>query len=59
MYICVCGAVTDTIIRQAIQEGAKTLVEVQLCTGACLQCGQCQPLVQALLDEEAQKEKSK
>ncbi len=59
MYICICGVVTDATIRQAIEAGAKTLVEVQLNTGACLQCGQCEPLIQQLLEEEREKGESK
>jgi bacterioferritin-associated ferredoxin len=42
MYVCVCHAVTDRQIRRAVEQGARTLgdVQMQLPVGAC--CGRCE-----------------
>jgi bacterioferritin-associated ferredoxin len=42
MYVCVCHGITDRQIRRAVEQGARTLGEVQmnLPVGAC--CGRCQ-----------------
>lgn len=41
MYVCVCHAITDRQIRRAVDQGAGSLLEVQmhLPVGAC--CGRC------------------
>jgi bacterioferritin-associated ferredoxin len=42
MYVCVCHGITDRQIRRAVEQGARTLGDVQmkLPIGAC--CGRCQ-----------------
>ena len=42
MYVCVCHGITDRQIRRAVEQGARTLGDVQmkLPVGAC--CGRCQ-----------------
>lgn len=51
MYVCVCQAVTDRQIREAVDRGARCLSEVQcsLPVGSC--CGTC-----AVTAEEVVKE---
>jgi bacterioferritin-associated ferredoxin len=51
MYVCVCNAVSDTEIRDAIDLGAKSLRELKKRTGCGTQCGTCIPHVRAVLDE--------
>lgn len=41
MYICVCHAVTETTIRQAVRKGAHNLQDISFQTGAGTQCGSC------------------
>jgi len=41
MYICVCNAVTDTQINEAIDEGARTLEQLQEKFPINDCCGQC------------------
>ena len=56
MYICVCNAVTESEIRQAIAEGAETVKELRdrlLVTGCC---GSCLPSVQEFLERSVQTE---
>ena len=40
MYICVCHAVTDTHIREAVEAGAKTLRDLRT-LGVTSECGRC------------------
>ena len=42
MYVCICNAVSDRQIRDAVDHGARSLFEVQcqLPVGAC--CGRCE-----------------
>ncbi|MFT2112541.1 bacterioferritin-associated ferredoxin [Marinomonas sp. 2405UD68-3] len=41
MYICICNAVTDRQIKNALDEGAKTMSDLNksLSVGSC--CGKC------------------
>jgi bacterioferritin-associated ferredoxin len=41
MYVCVCHGITDRQLRSAVDQGARSLgeVQMQLPVGAC--CGRC------------------
>jgi bacterioferritin-associated ferredoxin len=51
MYVCVCHAVTDGQIREAVDSGARSLFDVQcsLPVGSC--CGSCQDSASQVVDE--------
>ena len=49
MYVCVCLAVTDHEIRQAIADGAYSLTDLRRIFGITLECGRCTESVRALL----------
>jgi bacterioferritin-associated ferredoxin len=51
MYVCVCSAVTDRDIHEAVDRGASCLSDVQchLPVGAC--CGRCQDTARMVVDE--------
>lgn len=51
MYICVCNAVTDRAIRDAVASGAASLTDVQsvLPVGMC--CGRCKDVARNVVDE--------
>ena len=51
MYICVCNAVTDHAIRDAVADGARTLADLTMRTGCASTCATCRDAAQALLDE--------
>jgi bacterioferritin-associated ferredoxin len=51
MYICVCHAVTDRAIRQAAEEGVRTMSELRLKTGCGSQCGSCASTARELLSD--------
>ena len=41
MYVCICNAVTDTEIRDAVQNGARSLADIKATLGAATCCGRC------------------
>lgn len=42
MYMCVCSAVTERQIRQAISRGAATAAQLRETLGVAERCGSCQ-----------------
>lgn len=54
MYVCVCKAVTDTQIKQAISKGLSSKRELVKCLGVGGSCGKCNPHVKELLDNHHQ-----
>ena len=42
MYVCICHGITERQIHRAVEQGARTLGDVQMSlpVGAC--CGRCQ-----------------
>lgn len=49
MYVCVCNAVTENAIREAVDNGVRSLPELRLHTGCSMTCGTCQDLAEELL----------
>jgi len=41
MYVCVCNAVTERHIGQAVREGVSTLRELRTKLGVAGECGRC------------------
>ena len=41
MYVCICKGITDTQIRTAVEDGARSLREVHNSLGVASQCGKC------------------
>lgn len=42
MYVCICRAVTDHQIREAVREGeCCSMRDLQRCLGVGTQCGRC------------------
>ena len=51
MYICVCKAITDTQIKQAINNGFLSPVDLLECLGVGGSCGKCDIDVKELLND--------
>jgi len=49
MYVCICNAVTDTMIRAAAAAGASTLAELERMTGCSGCCGSCADVAEEVL----------
>ena len=41
MYVCICNAITDTDITQALEAGAKDLTDIKQTLGVANNCGSC------------------
>ncbi|MCE9677601.1 bacterioferritin-associated ferredoxin [Shewanella sp. AS1] len=54
MYVCLCHAITDTQIKQAVDQGDTTLYALKTRLGVGDQCGKCirmaNQIIQARLD---------
>ncbi len=61
MVVCYCMNVTNGMIKEAVENGATTLEEVQAETGAGTVCGTClenvRQLVESLVKEREEKSK--
>ncbi len=53
--VCNCMGVTNGMIKEAVDAGAKTVAEVQDATGAGTVCGACLEDIEHLVDEFAGK----
>ncbi len=53
MYICICKAVTDGQIREAINQGACTRKQLIECLSVGRDCGKCNAEVRELLNNHA------
>lgn len=51
MYVCVCKAVTDGQIRQAVDQGCCSMRELRNELGVATQCGRCAVSAREVLDE--------
>jgi bacterioferritin-associated ferredoxin len=51
MYVCICKAVTDGQIREAISQGACTRKDLSACLSVGRDCGKCNPEVRELLNQ--------
>ena len=51
MYVCICKAVTDRAIREAVYDGTTTVAGLHKHLGCSGQCGRCAPHVKQVRDE--------
>ena len=52
MYVCLCRAVTDRQIRQAVELGARSLSDLKESLGVATGCGKCASCARQILREE-------
>ncbi len=57
MYVCVCNAVTDREVEQAIQAGATTRLEVTRKCGAGGDCGACHAMIEDMCEARREDDK--
>ncbi|MFC1720227.1 bacterioferritin-associated ferredoxin [Pseudomonadota bacterium] len=55
MYICICNAVNESAIQQAVENGVTSFRDLSFTTGCGLQCGSCVKLAREVLDRELEK----
>ena len=51
MYVCVCHAVSDKQIKQAVENGCCSYREVRDCHNVGTTCGRCVPEARELINE--------
>jgi len=51
MFVCVCHAVSDVLVREAIEAGARTREEVTLACSAGGDCGACHGHIEDMIEE--------
>ncbi|MFL0811559.1 MAG: bacterioferritin-associated ferredoxin [Agarilytica sp.] len=49
MFVCICKGITDTQIREAIDNGAENMGEIRQELGVSSQCGRCVPAVKEVV----------
>lgn len=54
MYVCVCRAVTDSQIREAMGEGACSMRELRQRLGVASECGRCSQCALGILRGQQQ-----
>ena len=53
MYVCLCKGITDRDIAQSVQGGARSFREVRDELGISTQCGKCERLARAIVEENS------
>lgn len=53
MYVCICHAVTEHQVRDAIQAGAETVADVTRACRAGGDCGSCRQQVEEMIEDHA------
>ena len=51
MYICICNAVSDSRIRQTVEDGVNNFWDLSFQTGCGTQCGSCVPQAREIMDQ--------
>jgi len=51
MYVCVCNVVTDSDIRNAVDDGVCTMRQLRQKTGCASTCGCCNKLAVEILQQ--------
>ena len=55
MYICLCKAITDNQIREAVENGATRFGQVRQELGLASQCGKCGILAREVFDQSMER----
>jgi bacterioferritin-associated ferredoxin len=50
MYICVCNAISDRQIRETVDQGAGSLLEVQMRLPVAACCGRCEDSAREVIE---------
>lgn len=51
MYVCICKAVSDQDIKEAVANGAEDLLTIQSRLGAATGCGGCADYAEQVINE--------
>jgi bacterioferritin-associated ferredoxin len=51
MYVCICNSVTDSDIRNAVNDGVRNLNQLKQTTGCGTTCGSCKEMAVDVLQQ--------
>ncbi len=51
MYVCICKAISDQDIKEAVHNGAEDLASIQANLGAATGCGTCAEFTEKVISE--------
>lgn len=51
MYVCLCNGITENQIREAIRDGADSLLKLRFELGVASCCGRCTESAQQVINE--------
>ncbi|NWG87761.1 MAG: (2Fe-2S)-binding protein [Hydrogenophilaceae bacterium] len=51
MYVCVCQAVTESQVRDAVRDGVHSMRALREHLGIATECGKCAPCAHGILKE--------
>jgi bacterioferritin-associated ferredoxin len=54
MYVCICRAVTDKVVKATIRAGAATVDAVADACGAGGDCGGCRGTIDAMIEDDGE-----
>lgn len=52
MYVCVCNAISDKAVKEAVANGARTLADLQAQLGVATCCGCCASCAESYLEPQ-------
>ncbi|GIU28473.1 bacterioferritin-associated ferredoxin [Shewanella schlegeliana] len=52
MYVCLCHAITDTQIKEAVSQGDMSLADVKKRLGVANQCGKCAKMATQIIQNQ-------
>ena len=58
MYVCVCNAVTESDVHEAVEAGVRSMRELVRETGCSSNCAKCVELAVDVLDEALREKRS-
>ncbi|NEN75516.1 bacterioferritin [Pelistega sp. NLN82] len=53
MYVCICNAISDKKVKEAVANGARTLADLQAQLGVATCCGCCAGCAESYLEPQA------
>lgn len=51
MYVCICNAITDSDIQNAVDDGVRNLKQLSRLTGCAVTCGCCKEMAVEVLQQ--------
>jgi len=54
MYVCVCKAITEQQLKDAVHQGANTFRDVRRCLGVSTGCGRCASHARSLVNQHCE-----